>query len=150
MFFYFPKIWRQVSLLFLVPAFLSAEPFLADYEEAGQILLRLWDQNYQTELRPTNILANPEKKGILCSKAGKKQVCYYHFRLSLVRPFRQTKNKQDKGARQDNMMILKPGKNVEAWLQCQIKSNAKKLCQWKLYFLRRDLLPGKRKYWHKI
>ena len=150
MFFYLPKICRQVPLLFLLPVYLHAESSLPSYGEARRALLRLWEQNYQAELKPTHIRTNPEEKGILCNRGGKKQVCYYHFRLRLARPYRAPKNKQDKRAGQDNMIISKPGQSIEAWLQCRAGSALKEVCQWSLYFLRRDLLPGKVRHWYKV
>ena len=142
-------------VLFLFLAFpffpLCAESLLPDYKEAREVLLDLWEKKYVSELKPIKILENPEAKGILCARRGEKgkaRLCYYHFKIHLVRLYRQ----KEKGSGREEKqiakgLIAKVGRDIETWLQCHIEPVLEGRCQWKLYFLRRDLLPGKQKYW---
>ena len=125
------------------------------YGEARKALLELWKEKYEAKLGPKNVIENPEGKGILCSKRNKKQkksLCYYHFKIHLARLYRKKKEAGEKGRWEEGEeLIAKEGREVEAWLRCRRNVSLAGLCQWELYFLRRDLLPlaGKKKYWHK-
>jgi len=150
---------------------ISAKIVWPTFAMAQQTFLKQWSRQFPIPIRPQQIQAAPQARGLLCAKLQNAPVCYYRFRVQFSQPQRPinaipAKAEQPseidihkKASQTDvkkvkynyNQMRLKPARQGSAWLQCHYtKLNRKQSgCRWRIYFMRSDLLPGRAKYWYK-
>ncbi len=133
-------------LFFSAPLAILAAPPFPNYSTVKEALLSHWKKNHIPYLKFEKMISNPEMRGVLCNSKKEPRICYYHFFLMVKRPYRISD--------QPKVEFKRKLRKIEIWFQCKIRDLQNKHtgtpCKWKLFFLRRDLLPHTPRFWSKI